>query len=120
MDYVTLQPKESLTVYLPSDIDVKNDITVHYTTLYETLAAPVKSGDIAGQVTVMYNDEILGTVDLITTADISRSEFLYMLSQIEEFTKSKGFIAFAVSAVVLSVGYVLIQAFRRGRAARRL
>ena len=68
----------------------------------------------------MYNDEILGTVDLITTADISRSEFLYMLSQIEEFTKSKGFIAFAVSAVVLSVGYVLIQAFRRGRAARRL
>ena len=43
-----------------------------------------------------------------------------MLSQIEEFTKSKGFIAFAVSAVVLSVGYVLIQAFRRGRAARRL
>ena len=29
-------------------------------------------------------------------------------------------VAFAVSAVVLSVGYVLIQAFRRGRAARRL
>ena len=114
------QPKESLTVYLPSDVDLKTDITIHYTTLYETLAAPVKSGDIAGQVTVMYNDEILGTVDLITTADISRSEFLYMLSQIEEFTKSKGFIAFAVSAVVLSVGYVLIQAFRRGRAARRL
>ena len=120
VDYVTLQPKESLTVYLPSDVDLKTDITIHYTTLYETLAAPVKSGDIAGQVTVMYNDEILGTVDLITTADISRSEFLYMLSQIEEFTKSKGFIAFAVSAVVLSVGYVLIQAFRRGRAARRL
>ena len=120
VDYVTLQPKESLMVYLPSDVDLKTDITIHYTTLYETLAAPVKSGDIAGQVTVMYNDEILGTVDLITTADISRSEFLYMLSQIEEFTKSKGFIAFAVSAVVLSVGYVLIQAFRRGRAARRL
>lgn len=120
VDYVTLQPKESLMVYLPSDVDLKTDITIHYTTLYETLAAPVKSGDIAGQVTVMYNDEILGTVDLITTADISRSEFLYMLSQIEEFTKSKGFIAFAVSAVVLSIGYVLIQAFRRGRAARRL
>ena len=109
-----------IPVSLSSDVDLKTDITIHYTTLYETLADPVKSGDIAGQVTVMYNDEILGTVDLITTADISRSEFLYMLSQIEEFTKSKGFIAFAVSAVVLSVGYVLIQAFRRGRAARRL
>ena len=70
VDYVTLQPKESLTVYLPSDVDLKTDITIHYTTLYGTLAAPVKSGDIAGQVTVMYNDEILGTVDLITTAEI--------------------------------------------------
>lgn len=120
VDYVTLQPAKSVVVFLPTDIDVERDVQIHYTTLNEALAAPVFEGQVAGSVTVTYGDEILGSVDLLTTADVSRSEFLFLLSQIEDFTKSKFFIATAVSAVVLSAAYVFAGAFWRKRRSRRL
>ena len=120
VDYITLQPARSVMVFLPTNVNVERDVEVHYTTLYESLAAPVEAKTAVGTVTVMYNDEILGTVDLITTADVTRSEFLYVLAQIEDFVKSRFFIATAIAAVLLSLLYIFGQAFIRGRKANRL
>lgn len=120
VDYVTLQPAESVVVFLPTDVDIENEVQVHYTTLNDALAAPVVEGQVVGNVTVTYGDEILGTVELKTTAAVSRSEFLYILSQIEDFTRSKFFIATAVSAVVLTAVYIFAGAFIRKRRSRRI
>ena len=108
-DYVTLVPKDNISAYLSSDVDVKNDIKVT-NTIKEDIKAPVKKGDVLGYAKVMHGDVELGRVELIATADIERSEFLYTLDEVSDFTKSTFFIATVVSIVVLSVGYVLIQA----------
>ena len=63
----------------------------------------------------IYNGEILGTSDMITTADVARSELLYTFYKIEQFTKSKFFIATIVSAVILTVIYIFGNAFLRAR-----
>lgn len=120
VDFVTLRPAKTVTVFLPSSVDVEKDISRHTTTLLESLAAPVKEGDVVGTVTVTYGDEILGSADLVTTGAVDRSEFLYVLSQIENFTRSKFFIVTIISAVVLTLVYVFGQAIVRGKRSRRL
>ena len=118
VDYVTLVPSDSITVYLRNDVDTATDIKTVIST-EESIAAPITKGQVAGNVRVVYGDRELGRVDLITTADISRSEFLHTVERIRNFTSGKFFIAAAVSAVLLTVAYVLIEARLRTKRLRR-
>ncbi len=111
-DYVTLVPKDNISAYLSSEIDLKNDVKVS-NTLQENVKAPVEKGDVLGYAKVMLGDVELGRVELVATADIERSEFLYTLEEVSEFTRSKFFIGTMVSIVLLSVAYVLVNARMR-------
>lgn len=106
-DYVTLVTSESLTMYLPTSIDIDTEIKLSYKTNFESLTAPVSEGERAGILTVMYHDEIVGNIDLITTVSVARSEFLYTLERIKEFASGRFFIAAVIAAVVLTVIYIL-------------
>lgn len=120
LDYVTLVPQTSITAYLPTSVDMAKDIRYSYNTYYDTLDAPVESGDIAGAITVLYGDKILGSCPLITTSSITRSEFLHFLSRVKAFTSGRFFVCTIISIVVLSVVYVLIQARKREQKLRRM
>lgn len=119
LDYVTLVPEREISVYLPASVDPEKDIRYSYNTYEDTIDAPVEAGQEAGTITVIYGDEILGSCALITTSSITRSEFLYFLDRIGEFTGSRFFKATVVSAVVLSIAYVFIKASIRERRLRR-
>lgn len=119
VDHVTLVPAETIIRYLPTDLDLEKDIRISHTTFDESLAAPVQDGQICGTVTVTLGDEILGSTDLIATSAVSRSDFLYMLQQIREFTEGRFFRATVVFLVLFSVLYVLWEAHRREKQLRR-
>lgn len=119
LDYVTLVPERSISVYLPASVDLQRDIRYSYNTYEDVMDAPVEAGQEAGTITVIYGDEILGSCALITTSSITRSEFLYFLDRIGDFTGSRFFRATVVSAVVLSIAYVFIKASIRERRLRR-
>ncbi len=110
VDHVTLVASDSLSVYLPADTDIEKEISFSWTTNQEELQAPVRKGQLAGRVTVLYNGEPIGTSDLIATADIERNDMLYGLNKISEFTKSRFFIATLISAVIISIIYVFAKA----------
>ena len=63
--------------------------------------------------------EVLGTVDLITTDKVERSEFLYTLQQLKSFTSQRWFIAGATVPVILTTAYVFIIASIRDKRSRR-
>ena len=106
-DSVTLVTKESLTLYMPTDVDIAREIKKSHKTNTDSLVAPVEEGYTAGVLTVMYNDEVVGNVDLITTVAVARSDFLYTLEQIKSFATGRFFIAAVISAVVFTVLFVL-------------
>lgn len=118
VDYVTLVPSSPIVVYMPSDVDLESEITYSYNTTEDELMAPIKAGSEYGSVTVMYDNQILGSVPLVATASVTRSEFLYFLLRVKEFTDSKFFSAMIVTAVVLTVIYVITQAILRDREKR--
>lgn len=119
VDFVTIAPQSSVSVFLPTDVDLEKEIDYSWTTTEETLRAPLKAGDVVGQISATYkapgeeNARVLGSCNLVVTSDVDRSDFLFALNRIENFTKSRGFIAAVIFAVLLSVGVVLFNARRR-------
>ncbi|MBQ8523284.1 MAG: D-alanyl-D-alanine carboxypeptidase [Clostridia bacterium] len=116
-DYVTLVPADEISVYMPMYADIEKEVSVVYTTEDE-VTAPVKKGQKLGIARVIYNGSEIGTSDLCATAEVARSEFLFALERIRNFASSRFFIAAAVSAVVLSVCYVLFTARARQKRLR--
>ena len=114
-DFVNCVAVDTLNVYLPSDVDVESMITLSYVTYADELQSPVTQGQVVGSVTAMYGDEILGTSDIVATADVTRSELLYSFYKIEQFSKSRFFIATIISAVIFTAVYIFGTAFIRGR-----
>lgn len=119
VDHVMLYPKNGLSVYLPSDVDVDKDITTSLRLGGDKLAAPVEKGAVVGYLNVYYGDEQIGSVELITGDEVERNGFLYTLEVIKEYSKSRFFRATAVSAVVLTVIYIFASAAVRRRQARK-
>ncbi len=119
VDHVMLVPAETIVRYLPTDIDPKADIHISYTTHGTSLSAPIEAGQVCGTVTVTWGDDILGSTDLIATSAVGRSEFLYLLQQIREFTEGRFFRATMIFIILFSVLYVLLEARRRERQIRR-
>lgn len=115
LDYVTLVPETSITVYLPAETVVETDIRYSYNTFTDTLDAPVETGQEVGTITVLMGDRILGSCALVTTSSVARSEFLYFLARVRNFTGSRFFKAFVVSAIVFTIAYILISAHMRER-----
>ena len=119
LDYVTLVPEHAITVYLPSETVVATDIRYSYNTFSDVLDAPVETGQEAGTITVLMGERILGSCALVTTSSVARSEFLYFLARVRSFTEGRFFKAFVVSAIVLTIAYVLIGAHLRERRLRK-
>ena len=118
LDYVTLVPSETIEVYLPTTVNVERDIRYSYNTYEDAMDAPIATGEEAGTITVLMGDRILGSCTLVTTSSVARSEFLYFLARVRQFSQSRFFIATVVSAVVLSVVYVLLKAHWREKHSR--
>ncbi len=118
-DHVTIKPAGPLTAFLPSDIDISKDIELLPKLNAPELEAPVAEGQVVGFITVKYGDEILGTVDLITTDKVERSEFLYALQRIKSFTTQRWFIASMIVLVILTAVYIFVVASVRGKQTRR-
>lgn len=118
-DHVTIKPSGSLTAFLPSDIDVSKDIELLPKLNAPSLEAPVVEGQVVGFISVKYGDEVLGTVDLITTDKVERSEFLYTLQQLKSFTSQRWFIASMIVLVLLTAAYIFVVASVRGRHGHR-
>lgn len=119
VDHVTLQPANSLTVFLPLDVDIENELVYSHKVMSPSLEAPVEEGQLAGFISVELDGEVLGTVDLVTMNKVERSEFLYSLKRIRDFTTSRPFVITAITFAVLLAVYIFVTAFFRGEPTRR-
>ena len=121
-DYVQAIPKGEIQATVPSDFDIKQaklDIV-----LPDSIEAPVTAGDKLGTVTLWYNDVEYGTLDMVATDDVERSDFLYTVQQIEYYWAQwwvkalVGVGAAAVAALIVFVTVVLPKRKARRRYSR--
>ncbi len=119
VDFVTVSPEKTVAVFLPTDVDVEREIEYSWSTKEESLKAPLKAGQVVGQISATYKapgeDEakVLASCNLVVTSDVEGSDFLTVLDRIESFAKSRGFIAAVIFAAVVSVVVVFVNARRK-------
>lgn len=83
-DHVLVRPAAQLERTLPRSVkqeDIKQEIHLDA----DTVQAPVTAGQSLGKLTLTYEGQALGEVDLVAVSAAERSELLYRLDQIRTF-----------------------------------
>ena len=119
VDYVTLLPEHPIEMFLPKDIDLDTAIQLNWILFSDKIEAPIKEGEIAGVMTVKYDDELVASVNLVTKGAVSRSEFLYFLTVIRQIVSSRLFFLVVAAAIIIGILYVFFTAVYREKARRR-
>ncbi len=116
-DYVQAIPKGEIQATAPSDFDItqaKLDIK-----LPDSIEAPVTAGDKLGTITLEYNGVEYGTLDMVATDSVDRSDFLYTIQQVKYYWDQwwvKALVAVgAVLAVALIVFVTVVLPKRKAR-----
>ena len=100
---ITVQPVKELTATLPKDFDMAQfQRTVE---LPASLEAPLKQGQVVGKLTLTLNGETYGAVDLAVTADLERSQLLYVLDRTGKFFDQ---LWVKLVLIVLGLGIVIL------------
>ena len=116
-DTVVVRPSENITAMLPNTFET-DDLELDYT-LAEDVVAPVKAGDVLGELTVRYEDKEY-QLDLIAADDVERSTMLYVLDRVTAFftgTTFKIIVAAIIALIAILVAYAIL--INRKRAKRR-
>ncbi len=116
-DHVLVRPEGSLSALLPNDLDVA-EFTPTVTLDAESVEAPVTEGQVLGKITLSYNGEEYGSLDLVALNDVERSELLYRIDRAEKFF-AQTWVKAAAAALILFILVLIIAGSVRGRRKRR-
>ena len=86
-DFVSLYIEKSFVSVLPKDAD---DSTISIVThlVGESVDAPIKKGNVLGTADIIYAEEVIGTVNLVSNEDVEKSTMLAALRAIKNFFAS--------------------------------
>jgi len=102
VDSVTLCPSGNSYGLMPKGVDESSLlIEVVPDTAPQALKAPVKKGDVICKGRVLYAEDVIAEIDLVSSADIKRSFISFFGTTIEEIFSSVMFKALAVVIAIL-------------------
>lgn len=108
-DEVNLKPQGSITRTLPKDMDL-DLIETRITIPNESVPAPVEEGQVLGTMTLSYEGEVYGTLDLVAVNSVERSELLYKKALVVGFFQNSG-VKLVLGILLLAAIYVLLRIF---------
>lgn len=118
-DKISVLPTEEIVMYLPLTFNPFSRLT--FKTKFDKVEfeAPIEKGTVVGSMAILYRDELIGEVGLVTTEDAQRDEFLYSLSRIKEFSKNRVFLLTVAFAILYTILFAILGAVFRYVARRR-
>ena len=100
---------------LSKDVDL-DAIETRINLFSETVEAPVKEGQVLGVMTLSYEGEVYGKLDLVAVTSVERSELLYKKEQFLSFFRNT-WVKLVLAVVLLLAAFVLLRVlvFRKQR-----
>ncbi len=114
-EHVLVRAEGSLSALLPSDVTPK-DFTQTITLNADQVEAPVVEGQVLGKITLSYDGEDYGTLDLVALNDVERSDLLFYIDRAEKLL-SKTWVKLVIVAVIAFIVLIilLISGHRRNK-----
>lgn len=116
-DYVLALPVGSIQATMPTDYDPANAQFI--IELPESLEAPVTAGTKLGTVSIVYEGVNYGTLDMVASDDVERSDYLYYKAMIAYYWSLWWVKAAVIAVAVLLVILILFLVFIRPRKRRK-
>lgn len=116
-EHVLARPEGTIGALLPNDLDLSL-FTQTITLNAESVEAPVSEGQVLGQMTLSYDGEDYGTLELVALNDVERSDLLFYIDRTEKFF-AQTWVKVAIVALILLIIVLVIAISRRGRRRRR-
>lgn len=118
------QEKETVSLALSGDVSAllptklaEGDIQ-KAVTLPESLEAPVRKGDVIGEITYSYAGEVLGSSQIVAAEDAEKSRMLVLLDKGEKLVKTPSFQIGAAAGLLLIAALIVFVVCRRARKKR--
>ena len=114
-DEVNVKPQGSITRTLPKDMDL-DAIETKIALFSEEVEAPVEEGQVLGVMTLSYEGEVYGKLDLVAVNSVERSELLYKKEQFISFFQDT-WVQIILAVVLLLAAFILLRllVFRKKR-----
>lgn len=114
-DEVNVKPQGSITRTLPKDMDL--DLIESRINLFSPeVPAPVEEGQVLGTITLSYEGEVYGTLDLVAVTSVERSELLYKKEMFLQFFRNSGVqLILAVVCLLAVIVLLRVLVFRKKR-----
>jgi D-alanyl-D-alanine carboxypeptidase (penicillin-binding protein 5/6) len=116
-DYVLTQPVGSIVATMPTDYDP--DLAELIVKLPESVEAPVAAGDELGTITILYEGVNYGTLKMVATDPVTRSEFQHNVQLIKTYWAKwwvkAALVLFLVLVFVLILWLAVIRPRRKAR-----
>lgn len=86
MDFTTIVPSD-----LAEDNSDSGPVQRKKTVLYEDVVAPVKKGEILGRMDIVYQGDVVRTVNLVAAKSVERSQIAYLTDRALSLTETSWF-----------------------------
>lgn len=106
-DGVSLYVKDDIELFISDEIDVKSDLTFSTNLYNNELIAPIRSGDVVGELLISHDGKILYKSELIVKEDIDKNGFLYIMDQMQSYVLGRAFWISVATFVLIILGYSL-------------
>jgi len=107
-DHMILVSGSSLRALLPIEFNLAEEITTEIRTDEETFTAPIVKGQRYGEMDLIYQGEVLGTVPLTAQSNIGLSRWLVLWDAVVRFFSHGPAKVFLILAICAAVLYVVI------------
>ena len=106
-------------VTITKDSEPVTTVKVTMSRQADEVEAPVEAGQVMGTMTLFYEDEVYGTLDLVAVTSVERSDLLYKKEQFFAFWQSSGVkLVLAVTFMLAGIVILRLLVFRKKRRPR--
>ena len=82
---------------------------------FDEVIAPVKKGEILGKMDIVYQGEVVKTVDLVAAKSIERSQIAYLADRAKSLTETSWFSPLLMLLIACILIDIVLMAVRRRR-----
>lgn len=109
-DYVAVGTNKDINVLTDNEtsaLDFDRQITVYSERDGEKLKAPVKRGEVLGELTLAYGGKVYGTVPLVASRDVDLMRWEYFKSEVRGTIHSSGIVWCIVAIAAMLLAYLV-------------
>lgn len=110
-----LLARNDFTTIVPKDLAEGGDspVQVKKTIIYDSITAPVSRGEVLGKLDIIYQGELVQTIDLIASKSVERSQIAFLADRARSLTDTSWFIPLLILLAVCIAALMVLLSVRR-------